>query len=215
MDYSFIKELITLAGVYEQEKGDTPPSSTDFACWLLNNTPVPRLPDERVGPALAHYETSIEKTETTIARMVTYLYRYARGYTKKALEGSPLQSADEFGYLATLLSFDQLRKSELIAKNIHEKPTGTEIINRLLKQGLIEQLDDPTDKRSKLVRITPQGKGVIFAAFARLGRVSDLIGGELSAHEKQHLLHLLQKLDNFHYHLFTHQKQETLDSLVR
>ncbi len=215
MDYTFLKQLIALAEQYEQIPGKQP-DVHNFACWLLSgNTPTPHQPDDRIGSQHLQYDQADEKIETTIARMVIYMYRYARMYTRQALEGSLLQTADEFGYLATLLSFEHLSKTDLITKNIHEKPTGMEIIKRLLRYEVIDQLDDPNDKRGKLVRINDKGRAVLFSVFGKMGKVSDLIGGELTLPEKEHLVYLLRKLDSFHYHIFTNDKEATLQSIAQ
>jgi DNA-binding MarR family transcriptional regulator len=214
MKYAFLKELIDLAEQYESSDGGGAPTSEGFARWVLGSKGKEEFVDERVGDAHKQYPAVTEQIETTIARMVIYLYRYAKLYSKKALEGSIIQSPDEFGYLATLLSFDKLSKSELIAKNIQEKPTGMEIIKRLLAQGLVAQEDDPNDRRSKLLHITDRGKGVLFQAFGKMSKVSDLIGGNLSLQEKEHLVYLLRKLDHFHYDLYKNDKEKTLNSLV-
>lgn len=212
MKYAFLKELMGLAEEYEASAEGRAPSSADFAAWLLMRGKQP-VPDKHIGDRHLVHGVRAEQTETAIARMVIYMYRYAKAYTKKALEGSPLQTADEFGYLATLLSFDQLKKSELISLNIQEKPTGMEVIKRLLAAGLIDQMDDESDRRSKLLRINDSGRAVLFRLFARMGKVSELVGGELTASEKQLLLHLLRKLDDYHHDIFLNRKVEVLAAI--
>ena len=50
-----------------------------------------------------------------------------------------------------------ISKSELIQKQVMEKTSGTEIINRMIKMGLIESFNDETDKRSvRVIRISEQ-----------------------------------------------------------
>ena len=56
------------------------------------------------------------------------------------------------------MTYDSLNKGELIQKQVMEKTSGTEIINRLIKLGLIEQFDDETDKRSMRVKMTVLGR---------------------------------------------------------
>lgn len=213
MEYAFLKELIDLSEQYERSQGGSALTPDGFAQWVLGARGEVEFADERVGEAHKQFPGTTEQVETTIARMVIYLYRYAKMYSKKALEGSVIQSPEEFGYLATLLSFGKLSKSELIAKNIQEKPTGMEIIKRLLNQGLVQQEDDPGDRRSKLLHITGKGMGVLFHAFGKMSKVSDLIGGNLSTKEKEHLVYLLRKLDHFHYDLYKNDKEKTLSML--
>lgn len=213
--YDFLKQLITLAEEYEGKAADSenPPAIKDFSLWLFAMHGKEQEPDARFGNAEYERHHGRDKIETHIGRLIVYMYRYARIYTRKALEGTELQTADEFSYLATLLTHNSLKKSELIAKNIHEKPTGMEIIKRLIGRGLIDQYDDDHDKRSKLLKINSKGKATLYSVFDKMSRVSDIIGGELDMEEKMQLLFLLKKLDTHHHDIFMNKKEEVLDSI--
>jgi hypothetical protein len=52
------------------------------------------------------------------------MYRYAKGYIKKALQESIIQTPDEFSFLITLMTFESLTKTELINKQVIEKTSG-------------------------------------------------------------------------------------------
>lgn len=154
------------------------------------------------------------KKEDSIAILVAYLYRYAKLYAKKALQDSPLQSIDDFSYLIVLLTHDSLSKTELITRNVHEKTTGMEIIKRLIRTGMMTQFDDEHDKRSQRIAITDAGRGVIFGILGNMGQVSRLMSANLTDNEKHVLLHLLKKLDQFHFDIFTNDKNETLGNII-
>ena len=51
------------------------------------------------------------------------MYRYARNYSKKALEKTPLQTIDEFTYLGVLMQ-SPMTKTQLINRHVQEKTTG-------------------------------------------------------------------------------------------
>jgi DNA-binding MarR family transcriptional regulator len=155
-----------------------------------------------------------ETKETSIAILVTYLYRYSKLYTKKALQGSDIQSPDEFSFLIILLTHDSLSKTELINKNVHEKTTGMEIIKRLVRTGLIAQFDNDADKRSQRVAITDKGRYAIFSVLDKMEAVSKIVSGNLSELEKHTLKHLLEKLDHFHYDIFLNERQSDLADLI-
>lgn len=155
-----------------------------------------------------------ERKETSIAVLVTYLYRYAKLYTKKALQGALIQSPDEFSFLIVLLTHDSLSKTELINKNVHEKTTGMEIIKRLIRMGLITQFDNDEDKRSQRVAITEKGRLTIFSILDRMEDVSRIVSGNLSDLEKNTLKQLLEKLDHFHYDIFINERQADLSEIV-
>lgn len=215
MPYDFLKELIILTEQYEADiDGKVTPTAKDFAVWLFNKTKSHRSEDIRMGDAPYKEVENGNKIETEISILIVNMYRYARVYSKKALENTPLQTVDEFGYLATLLTYNCLKKTELIAKNIHEKPTGMEIIKRLLQNGLIDQFDDEQDKRSKLVRLNDKGKYLLYSIFDKMGKVSDIVTGDLERDEKIQLLYFLKKLDRFHHHIFTNEKAEVLQTLT-
>ncbi len=152
--------------------------------------------------------------ETSIAILVTYLYRYAKLYTKKALHGSEIESPDEFSFLIILLTHDSLSKTELINKNVHEKTTGMEIIKRLLRMGLITQFDDDIDKRSQRIAITDHGRRTIFSVLDKMEVVSKLVSGNLSELEKHTLKQLLEKLDHFHHDIFINDRQTDLAEII-
>ncbi|WP_295129190.1 MarR family winged helix-turn-helix transcriptional regulator [uncultured Chitinophaga sp.] len=199
MNYALLNSLVAQLEAFEKEhQAGAQTDIADFAAWLGN-----RVLRERKGVKQADNTELDVSIETEIGRKVIKLNRYVRLYSRNALQHTQIQSSEEFSYLATLLKHGQLKKTELITKNIHEKPTGMEIIRRLLNAELIDQQDDPADQRSKILKLTPKGRGVLFQVFKKMEKVSTLASGNLSREEKHDLLYLLSKLDDFHDHLFT------------
>jgi DNA-binding MarR family transcriptional regulator len=91
-----------------------------------------------------------------------------------------------------------MTKTELIAKNIHEKSTGIQIINRLLKSGHIAEDINQKDKRSKKITITSKGIKALDEVMVRIREASRIVTGDLTEKEKSELIVLLQKLEHFH-----------------
>lgn len=199
MNYTLIQQLIGEYAEYEQRihhAGEA--NMAEFARWLAmkHSTAVP----ERA--AATNPDASGEDVQVTIGRIIFYLTRYAKAYAKKALEDSVINSIDEFVYLAGLLNFNEgISKSELIRYNRHEKPTGMEIIRRLLALGLATQKPSESDKRSTLLMITPLGMQTIFPLLQKMGVVSNTIVGNLTLDEQMHLTAILEKLEHFHQDL--------------
>ena len=192
MKYDLLQTLLPHLEAYERAypKGQSP---QHFAVWLVRQTTDGPSSDEQ-SPDQAERE----KTDSNIGKLLIYLNRYMRIYARKALEGSPLGTMDEFVYLVMLTEQGPLTKSDLIQRNRHEKPTGMEIIRRLLALGLIAQSDDLDDRRSKRLTITPLGTEVSGQVAGQMGKVSTLLAGNLTIAEKLLLLQLLEKLENFH-----------------
>ena len=71
----------------------------------------------------------------------------------------------------------------------------TKMMHGLANAGFIDRIDNPDDKRSRLVRLTPQGAGLAEKIVEEL--ISEnraLIGGILSSDEAEQLASLLRKL---------------------
>jgi DNA-binding MarR family transcriptional regulator len=141
------------------------------------------------------------------------MYRYAKGYIKKALLESYLQTADEFSFLITLMTYDSLRKSELITKQVMEKTSGTEVIRRLIKNGMIVETADKNDKRSIRVSITKSGIEEILKILPIMSKVSKIVVGNLSNEEINTLSYLLKKLDYFHNDIYLNKRDKSLSDI--
>lgn len=154
-------------------------------------------------------------SDTDISILIVLLFRYAKGYIKKALKDSIMNTADEFSFLITLMTFDSLSKSELIQKQVMEKTSGTEVINRLLKNELITQYNDENDKRSVRVRITPKGRMELVQILPQMQVVSQIVTGRLDENEKTTLAYMLRKLEHYHNDIFLNKKETELVELLQ
>ncbi|WP_250632250.1 MarR family winged helix-turn-helix transcriptional regulator [Rhodoflexus caldus] len=205
MSYAFIRQLTEAAEQYEAQNGNTQDLAA-FGAWLQANYANSRPPMQQPSIPQAVQET----TESRIGSYIIFLYRYAKGYTKKALEGSPLQTVDEFSFLISLMFGGSKTKTELIQHAVQEKTSGMEVIKRLLQQGLIRQEGDTADRRSKRLYITPEGQQTLFSVFEKMNQVSQIVAGNLSTSEREQLLQLLHKLHLFHKPIFLEQKEASL-----
>ncbi len=159
-------------------------------------------------------EFKIDNSATDISILVAVMFRYAKGYIKKALRSSLLNSADEFAFLITLLTYDSITKIELINLQVMEKTSGNEIINRLIKLGLVNQEVNPDDKRSLRISISEKGRAELMKVLPQMQLVSQIVSGNLNEDEKYALLYILRKLDRFHNHIFNHKRKYELTELM-
>ncbi len=107
-----------------------------------------------------------------------------------------------------------MSKTDVIARNVHEKASGTEVIKRLLAHGLVAEQAHATDRRSKLLTITEAGRGVLGQVFGRMDQAAQLIAGDLTPAERAQLLYLLQKLDAFHHPIYAGSRPASFDQLL-
>lgn len=214
--YLLMKHLIDEVAAYEKTLPAKAEMSMEGFKHFITQPHNEQQPDKRKlsGTKELEVQERGNKKETSIAILVTFIYRYAKLYAKKVLHDSKFTGLDDFAYVIMLLTHESLSKSELIQKNVHEKTSGMEIIKRLIKQKLIHQFDDKEDKRSQRVAITEAGKKAIFSVLNKLEDVSTLMTGNLTEFEKNTLNNILKKLDLFHYDIFLHDKQKTLPEII-
>jgi len=210
-------ELIDYLDKYEQEnsKEGSNLNTSDFLGFINSNYQTQNIKVRELN----HGNQELENNEThgpntDISILIVLLFRYAKGYIKKALKDSQIRTADEFSYLITLMNTDSMSKTELIQNQIMEKTSGTDIINRLIKLKLIEQYDDEFDKRSIRVKITQQGRLEILSILPQMQLVSQIVTGNLNAVEKNMLAYSLRKLEVFHNDIFINKKGSELTDLV-
>ena len=96
---------------------------------------------------------------------MTKFWRVLRNRMKVALTPLGLGNVDDFSYLASMFQLKNPTKTELILAHLQEITTGTEIIKRLVNNGWLKETPHPTDKRSKVITLTDEGKNHIEKAF--------------------------------------------------
>jgi DNA-binding MarR family transcriptional regulator len=210
-------EIIEYVSSYEAESSNTGTemNMTDFLGFLNSHHQAKNIKTRELNGKYEGYVYEEKQgSATDISILIVLLFRYAKGYIKKALKDSLIKSADEFSFLMTLMTYDSLNKGELIQKQVMEKTSGTEIINRLIKLGLIEQFNDETDKRSMRVKMTVLGRMEIVKILPQMQKVSQIVTGTLSETEKNTLAYMLRKLEHFHNDIFTTKKDSELEELI-
>ena len=131
--------------------------------------------------------------EVSIARHLSLLHRYSKGYIKRALFASQhLQSEQEYSHLASLFSGEPHSKTELNSLNAMEKTSGAEVIRRLVAKGLVEERPDERDRRSVLVSITSRGRAELMKVFPQLHTAAQLISAPLEERQQATLDFLLK-----------------------
>lgn len=192
-----IAQLITRFQDFEKEVKE--PTIEGFSYWLQQQKNAPNLKHHlQMGVKDNYANEGVNEIDSAIGILLGMLNKYAKHYSKIALAHLPLNTIDEFGYLAHLSTHQKITKSELIAQGLDGKTTGTDIIRRLVKNGLAKEIINPRDKRSKLLQITEKGKKIIYQAYVKMSAVSTKVTGNLNKTEKKQLLQLLSKLELYH-----------------
>lgn len=214
--YKLLHELIDKLEDFENETSGNAFNMVSFSFWLKDN-----VTKNIKGDAVQQKDFSIKQDytkeqsyEAHISSLISELYKYAKSYAKKAMNDSEIKTLDEFGFLATLMVEESFTKTEIISRHLLEITSGTEILKRLNRSGYIEEFSDENDKRSKRVRITPQGQRLMFTLFEEMNKAAHIITGDLSEKEKETLLNLLLRLKNFHQLVHHEDRKSELDEII-
>lgn len=203
MNYRLLKEILPLLEKFEEESSVKEKSLDSFSTWLSEEVESTQE-DSRLKEAA-------EQGDTAITMLISYLYRYTKNYSKKALEDTPLSTFDDFAFLATLSYSGSLTKTELIQMHLLEITSGIEIIKRLSKYGYLTAFQDPNDKRSKRVKLTPKGRNVLEEVMEKMDQAAFIFSGKLSLRERADLLPVMHKLHDFHSEIFRRDRKSSLD----
>lgn len=88
----------------------------------------------------------------------------------------------------------QIRQIDIENAFAMTNPTVTGILNNLEKKGLVERLENPDDKRSKLISLTEQAIELIPVLDSLGDTIEDQVTSVLTDEEKETLSVLLRKI---------------------
>jgi len=202
MNFDLIKDTVALLEEFNLNNTNSvyPSTIEGFKAWIFDQ--------ESIKQSIQDNDTDWEgkengrSPESAISTLLIHLNRYAKTYSKSAISDSDFSTQEDFIYLITLKSFGSMSKIDLIKKNIHDKPVGNLVINRLLNQGWIEQNDSSQDKRIKIIQITEKGLKALENQMGKIRQATKIVSGNLTHSEKIDLIRILNKLDQFHHPIY-------------
>lgn len=103
------------------------------------------------------FQNRDERVAETAARLRLAIVRTARRMRQEAGELSPTLTAA----LASIDRLGPMTPSELADAERVKRPTATRIAATLERDGLIERVTDPADKRSCFLSATPEGRAMM------------------------------------------------------
>lgn len=112
----------------------------------------------------------------------------------EAMQGAGLSMA-RAKLLDQLMARGPLRQQALAERFGFAPRSITDMVDGLERDGLAERLDDPVDRRAKLVRITAAGELAVNAALRVRGELIQHIFGVLPPADRDELARLLALLD--------------------
>jgi DNA-binding MarR family transcriptional regulator len=198
-----MEEAISLLREYQRFTQHTGSNRLeDFADWI-----------KQKHTASQPYQTDDnEVNEAGLDVMVSYLLGGLTGYTeawiKLTFQELPLVSIVDFAILKTVEYHNKPSKKEIAEQVITERTTCIESIKRLVKEGLLAEEIDKTDKRMVRVKLTKAGIRMIDVLNEKMKSLGTLLVGDLDEAEKKSLVVMLNKLSRFHDRLYRNKSRE-------
>jgi DNA-binding MarR family transcriptional regulator len=116
-------------------------------------------------------------------------------YANIALKGTGLNQIEEFGMMVTIKQEKNPKKTEVIYANLFELSSGTDMLNRMKKRGLIKEYDDKEDKRSKRIELTSKGEKVVKVCSERISKNAKMMAHNLTNDDKELCVQLLKSTE--------------------
>ncbi|HPQ07632.1 MAG TPA: winged helix DNA-binding protein [Bacteroidia bacterium] len=212
--YKLLSDLLPYLEDYERSSKS--PHIKEFGLFLNNK--LDKEPDkyasnkDLINDVSGDYR-KFPKVEFAVK--IASLFRFAKHYIKKAFKKNSFDSLDEFSLLATLYSQKEMNKMELINRHLMEFSSGSEMLKRLIKNGLISEKVDKNDKRARIVSLTSKGKKEIESAFKEMHLIAQIVAGKISDEEINYTLKVFNKLDWFHWEIYERDKDAELIEIFK
>ena len=85
-------------------------------------------------------------------------------------------------------------RGDIINRMIEPAPDVTRLIDRLIKQGLVERFTSEQDRRLSLTKITNKGRGVLKKIKPKIDSLFKIVSDKLNKTERKQLSVLLEKI---------------------
>ena len=111
-----------------------------------------------------------------LSRILGRVATIQRTYLKLALNKQLDLEPEWYYFLHTINTRDLVRKTDIISINLLFEPTtGIDILNRMIRAGLLIEKVDPADKRARLLSLTSKGKAVLQSAQRLAEQTAELV----------------------------------------
>jgi DNA-binding MarR family transcriptional regulator len=180
-------ELVNNWGAFEEKHPNG--NIEDFCRHYLAQQEQQKIKGKMVGGVVPSFNDGL------LLKIIGRISKLNMNYSNLALKGSALNQIEEFGILQTIKLEKNPKKTEIIYSNLFELSSGTDMLTRLKKRGLIKEYDDKEDKRSKRIELTARGEKAIEATKLKIFKNAKMIMNDLSEDDKALCIQLLKNIE--------------------
>jgi DNA-binding MarR family transcriptional regulator len=197
--------LVNEWGNYEAKHPDA--TIEDFCRYYLTQQKEQKAKGPLVGGIIPNFNDGL------LIKIIARIGKLNSYYANLALEGTGLNQMEEFSMLITIKHQKNPKKVEIINANLLELSSGTDMLNRIKKRGLIKEYNDKEDKRAKRIELTSQGNKVVELCMERIRKNSKLLLNDLTEDDKELCIQLLKNVEIKFSSLWQQHKNKSFDEV--
>jgi len=202
-----VVELITKWGAFDSRHPES--SIEDFCRHYLSEKAAATAGDQKGS---WHMSVSVD---FALMRLIGRIYKLHSFYASKAMEGTDINSSEEFSLLNAIDGLGEPRKKDAIIRALFEQSTGSDMLNRLKKIGYITESPDPEDGRSRRIKITAKGYKALKTCRRSMEQLAGMQFHDLTEDEKKICLQLLSGIDQKYSSLWQSHKDRSFEDIYQ
>jgi DNA-binding MarR family transcriptional regulator len=179
--------LVNEWAVFEKEHPDA--NIEDFCRHYLASQRHQEVKGQLVGGVVPTINDGL------LLKIIGRISKLNMNYANLALKGTGLNQIEEFGILLTIKQEKNPKKTEVIYANLYELSSGTDMLARMKKRGLIKEYDDKEDRRSKRLELTAKGEKIAEACKIKILKNATMMMSDLTEDDKQLCIQLLKNVE--------------------
>jgi DNA-binding MarR family transcriptional regulator len=154
------------------------------------------------------------KADIILTKLLDRIARIHMIYIQIAMKGMKIQHFEEFSLLSAIANLRNPRKTEVIYHTINELSTGLNLLAIMKKRGYINEQEDPEDKRSKRLSLTPKGKKILEGCYERFSKIPELLFRDINSEDIQLCIQLLKNVDLKFSKIWQHDKGKSFEEII-
>jgi DNA-binding MarR family transcriptional regulator len=174
----------------------------EFARWILQ-----KENDNKGGDAASPFFKAIRTDKLTeetgfddsakAMLLISRLHRLLQMKSKPIIKKLGFTKDHEYNMITHIYLLKNPNKKELAEQMLLHNSTAVEITNRLIKKGIVMEVEDERDKRSTRIGLTPVGEQMLIDSYAHMQQLPLTFMNCLNTGEKKELVSLLQKVEEY------------------
>lgn len=115
------------------------------------------------------------KEEALLMKIMGHIMSAYSIYHQAAMDAAGAPFREAFYFLNVLRHSGEMKKTELVNSLLMEYTTGMDGINKMIKAGYINERAHDTDKRARLINLSPKGEMLLQKCYTQMGKLTDMM----------------------------------------